>query len=113
MTNEMIISIIIIVILGIRNILLMIDTFDIFKHREIFVLHDNMENVDELYSKILDYSFYNKSQKYDLVYKNNKKNIILKFNRLSIKDYYQTVLQIYMSHIVVLHLPDLVIHINM
>lgn len=106
MTNEMIISIIIIVILGIRNILLMIDTFDIFKRRKIFVLHDNMENVDELYGEILDYSFYNKSQKYDLVYKNNKKNITLKFNGLYIKDYYPTVLQIYMSHIVILHLPE-------
>lgn len=106
MTNEMIISIIIILILGIRNILLMIDTFDIFKHRKIFLLYNNMENVDELYGEILDYSIYNKSQRYDLLYKNDKNNIILKFTNISTKDYYRVVLQIYMSQIVRLDLSD-------
>jgi len=70
----------------------MIDTFDIFKHRKIFVLHDNMENVDELYGEILDYSFYNKSQKYDLVYKNNMTDFYFLDNNVRIL--YQLIVQL-------------------
>jgi len=75
------------------------------KRHKVFRLCDDMENVDKLYNEILDYYSCRKSRRYDLIYKNDKMNLILNFTNISITEYYQTVLRIYMLQIDGLYLP--------
>lgn len=86
------------------------DTFfntikNIIKRHKVFILCDDMENVDKLYNEIIDYYSCRKSRRYDLIYKNKKMNLILKFTNISITEYYQTVLRIYMLQIDGVYLP--------
>ena len=78
---------------------------NIIKRHKVFILCDDMENVDKLYNEILDYYSCRKSRRYDVIYKNKKMNLILKFTNISITEYYQTVLRIYMLQIDGLYLP--------
>lgn len=78
----------------------------LFRVRDkVYTLDENMENVDTLFLKILDYKMGKEYYKYDLIYKNDKMNLILRFTNISITEYYQTVLRIYMLQIDGLYLP--------
>lgn len=77
-------------------------------HQEEFILHSDMWNVDVVYDEIRKREFLLPASKlkYTVVYENDKLGIILKFTNLSIDDYYQSVLRVYMLQIEGLHLPD-------